>query len=128
MRGGLALQLKVQAVTGDPVGERGVQGVGLEAVADDARDRGAAQLQGIGADELGYRLGEPASRLAMPSKMPILAAATTAAGRSLYCVSAMNRARSSVVPIFAPRAASRGHATTLCRALTLRNARCGSIR
>ena len=54
---GLALQLEVQAVTGDTVGERGVQGVGLEAVADDAGDRGAAQLQGIGADDLGYRLG-----------------------------------------------------------------------
>src|SRR6266851_3338609 len=66
---------------------------------------------------------EPASTLAMPSNMPILAAATTAAGRSSYCVSAMNRARSSVVPIFAPRADDRGHPTTLCRALTLRNAR-----
>ncbi len=46
------MQLEVQAVTGDPVGERGVQGVGLEAVTDDAGDRGAAQFQGIGADEL----------------------------------------------------------------------------
>ena len=51
------MQLEVQAVTGDTVSERGVQGVGLEAVTDDAGDRGAAQLQGIGADELGYRLG-----------------------------------------------------------------------
>src|SRR5262249_25555995 len=46
---------------------------------------------------------EPASRLATPSRMPTLAAATTSAGRSSYCVCAMKRARSSVVPIFAPR-------------------------
>src|SRR5215831_15954307 len=36
--------------------------------------------------------------------MPTLAATTTSAGRSSYCVSAMKRASSSVVPIFAPRA------------------------
>jgi hypothetical protein len=45
VRGGLALQLEVQAVTGNTVNESGVQGVGLEAVADDAGDWGAAQLQ-----------------------------------------------------------------------------------
>ena len=51
------MQLEIQAVAGDAVGECGVQGVSLEAVADDAGDWGAAQLQGIGADELGDRLG-----------------------------------------------------------------------
>src|SRR5215510_1780283 len=40
----------------------------------------------------------------------------------------MNGARYSVVPIVSPRADDRGHATRLCRALTLRHARCGSIR
>ena len=127
MRGGLALQLEVQTVTGDTIGKSGVQGVGLEAVANDAGDRGAAQLPSIGADDLSDRLGRASQQIATPSKMPILAATTTAAGRSSYWVSAINRARSSVAPIFSPRADSRGHATRLCRSLTIRNPRFGSI-
>ena len=57
------MQLEVQAGTGDTVDDSGVQGVGLEAVADDAGDRGAAQLQGIVADNLGYRLGRTSQQV-----------------------------------------------------------------